>query len=187
MTPPGTEWTRQLDVQFSEGDEEAMAAAYRCFSPLVYTLALRAMQDRAAAADITQDVFVRAWRFRDSFNPNSGAVPAWILGISKNVILDGLSARNTQHRLVVQTGANAEAGDTRHQDVDTITDRVVLGTELELLGEPQKSILRLAFYEDMTHQQIAARLDLPLGTVKSHIRRSLIHLRDRLGAWNAAS
>lgn len=187
MAPPGPEWTRELDLEFSAGDEGAMAAAYRSFSPLVHTIALRSTGYRAAAADITQDVFVRAWRFRSSFDPESGTVPGWILGICRNVVLDSLSAKGRQQRLVMHSAATPETGVTRDHGVDTITDRVVLGSELELLGEPQSSILKLAFYEDLTHQQISARLNLPLGTVKSHIRRSLVHLRQRLGEWNAAS
>jgi RNA polymerase sigma-70 factor (ECF subfamily) len=187
VTPPGTEWTTQLDAQFSAGDEDALAAAYRRLAPLVFTVALRSLDDRAVAADITQDVFVRAWRFRDSFDPQFGTVPAWILGISRNVILDSLAARSRQNQMVARSGAIAEPEGPRRQarEVDAVTDRVVLDAELGQLGEPQQSILRLAFYEDLTHQQIAQRLDLPLGTVKSHIRRSLAHLRSRLGTWNA--
>ncbi|MFJ6000638.1 RNA polymerase sigma factor [Arthrobacter sp. NPDC092385] len=187
MAPPGPEWTSQLDLEFSAGDENAMAAAYRSFSPIVYTVALRALGDHAAAADVTQDVFVRAWRFRSSFDPEAGAVPAWVLGICRNVVLDSLSARSRQQHVVVRSGIAPGSGAAQERGVDTITDRVVLGSELELLGEPQSSILKLAFYEDLTHEQISARLDLPLGTVKSHIRRSLVHLRHRLGEWNAAS
>ncbi|WP_434994738.1 RNA polymerase sigma factor [Arthrobacter sp. Ld5] len=187
MASPPPEWTRQLDLDFSAGDERAMTVAYECFSPLVYTIALRSMRDRTAAADVTQDVFVRAWRSRDRFDPESGVVPAWIMGICRNVILDSLSARSRQEHLVARAGFAPEPGGGSDHGVDSITDRVVLGSELERLGEPQGSILKLAFYEDLTHQQISARMDLPLGTVKSHIRRSLVHLRNRLGEWNAAS
>jgi RNA polymerase sigma factor (sigma-70 family) len=187
VTPPSTEWTSQLDAEFSAGDEAALVVAYRRLSPLVFTVALRSMDDRAVAADITQDVFVRAWRFRDSFDPQFGTVPGWILGISRNVILDNLAARSRQNQMVARSGAvvEPESSGDHAREVDAVTDRVVLDSELDLLGEPQQSILRLAFYEDLTHQQIAQRLDLPLGTVKSHIRRSLAHLRSRLGAWNA--
>lgn len=188
MTPPTRDWTTDLDLQFRAGNEDTLALAYRNFAPLVYTTALRSLDDRATAADITQDVFVRAWRFRDRFDPATGTLPAWIFGISKNVIYDSLSARSRQNQAVARSRAIAEGDGSRNEtrEMETIADRVVLDSELERLGEPQGSILRLAFYEDMTHQQISVRLGLPLGTVKSHIRRSLTHLRDRLEAFNAA-
>ena len=187
VDPAGSPWTKQQDHRFSAGDESTIAEAYRRFSPLVFTIALRSLGDRAAAADVTQDVFIRAWRFRGSFDPAAGSVPSWIIGINRNVVVDVLTARVKQQQLVARAGATPDPPVERSADVDAIADRVVLRAELDELGEPQGSILRLAFYEDLTHQQISDRLDLPLGTVKSHIRRSLIQLRTRLGEWNAAS
>ena len=188
MTPPGHDWSRQRDVEFSAGEEQALAFAYKSFAPLIFTVALRSLGDRAAASDVTQEVFVRAWRFRSGYSPEAGSVPAWLLGISRNVVSDAQSARQKTDRIVqrVQTVGEHRAQEDGSDEIESVANRVVLDSELELLGEPQRSILRLAFYEDLTHQQISSRLDLPLGTVKSHIRRSLTQLRSRLETWNAA-
>lgn len=188
LTPPGHDWTRQRDVEFSAGDEHALALAYKCFAPLIFTVALRSLGDRAAASDVTQDVFVRAWRFRSGYNPEAGSLPAWLLGISRNAVSDAQGARQKSEKIVQRAHTVGDQREIEHgaDEIESVANRVVLDSELRLLGEPQQSILRLAFYEDLTHQQISSRLDLPLGTVKSHIRRSLTQLRSRLETWNAA-
>src|SRR5690242_17882086 len=81
-------WDDGLTASFQSGDEHALAAAYREFAPLVHTLALRSLADRAAADDVTQEVFIRVWRSRSTFNPQVARLPAWIVGITRNAITD---------------------------------------------------------------------------------------------------
>ncbi|WP_373461638.1 RNA polymerase sigma factor [Pseudarthrobacter sp. W1I19] len=180
----GSTWNPQLDHSFSAGDEKALAEAYRQFSPLVYTLALRALRNRSAADDVTQEVFIRVWRSRAAFDPHKAALPAWIVGVTRNAISDALAASARESRKVlaaVELQPEAEAS-----SIEILADRLLLDGELARLGEPQGSIMRLAFYDDLTHDQISRKLNLPLGTVKSHIRRSLSHLRHRLEVDHAA-
>lgn len=182
-------WEDELTDSFMAGDHAALAAAYREFSPLVHTLALRSLQDRSAAEDATQEVFIRAWRSRATFRPQLARLPAWIVGITRNVISDMQSAyvRESKKALAAAgAGVGSESGDSEVA-ADVLADRLLLDGELDRLGEPQGSILKLAFYDDLTHEQISRKLDLPLGTVKSHIRRSLTHLRRRLEADLATS
>ena len=182
-------WNAGLNDSFAAGDEAALAEAYRQFSPLVHTLALRSLHDQAAADDVTQEVFIRVWRSRHAFDPGKARLPAWIVGITRNVITDAQAASLRETRKVlaaVEIGPDPEqsAGDA---DPEALADRLLLDGELERLGEPQGSILKLAFYADLTHSQISQKLGLPLGTVKSHIRRSLSQLRSRLEVDRAAS
>ncbi|WP_159825479.1 RNA polymerase sigma factor [Arthrobacter sp. 9AX] len=181
-------WSQQLDQAFSAGDEAALAEAYRQFSPLVYTLALRALRNRSAADDVTQEVFIRVWKSRAAFDPHIAALPAWVVGITRNAISDALGASAREARTVT-AAAELRSGPedaVASPSAEVLADRLLLDGELARLGEPQGSIMRLAFYDDLTHDQISRKLNLPLGTVKSHIRRSLSHLRHRLEVDHAA-
>ncbi len=170
----------EISKAFAEGRPESLADAYQRWSTLVYTLAFRALGNRADAEDVTQQVFVSAWRGRANFDPDNGQLGAWITGITRHRIADRLTARSRDLR---NSEAAARLAEQRPmaQVVDDLTvDRVVIADELNRIDDPRRTILKLAFYEDRTHPQIAEQLDLPLGTVKSHIRRGLLHLRDRL-------
>ncbi|KQN90852.1 RNA polymerase sigma factor [Arthrobacter sp. Leaf69] len=182
-------WDAGLNESFAAGDETALAEAYRQFSPLVHTLALRSLRDSSAADDVTQEVFIRVWRSRSAFDPGKARLPAWIVGITRNVITDAQAAsvRETRKVLAAVERSPAPEDPAGHAAAEVLADRLLLDGELERLGEPQGSILKLAFYDDLTHSQISQKLDLPLGTVKSHIRRSLSQLRSRLEVDRATS
>lgn len=109
-------------------------------------------------------------------------------GIARHVIADAHSASNREVRRVLAVAQiqDTGGGGPTEGTVEVLADRLLLDGELDRLGEPQGAIMKLAFYEDLTHEQISRRLELPLGTVKSHIRRSLIHLRSRLEVDHAA-
>jgi RNA polymerase sigma factor (sigma-70 family) len=179
---------RELTERFALGQESAMRDIYERWSSLVYTIALRSTRNDADAADITQMVFIAAWKGRAGFDPNSGALPAWLLGICRRKTADFYSAKVRVELAASQSVEQAEAQILHHVDTDTfetVIDRVVLADELARLGDPQQKIMELAFFNDLTHIQIASVLDLPLGTVKSHIRRSLDRLKTRLEANSA--
>ncbi|MEC5183050.1 RNA polymerase sigma factor (sigma-70 family) [Cryobacterium sp. MP_3.1] len=174
-----------LIAGFRAGDEHALAEAYARWSSLVYTLAVRSLGDTGEAEDVTQKVFIAAWRGRHGFDEGRAALPAWIVGIARHTIADAHDARARRRRLEQSLVDEADLY-TVDESAD-VAERLLIGEELNRLEPVPQRVMRLAFYEDLTHVQIADSLGLPLGTVKSHIRRSLTRLRTRLEANDDAS
>lgn len=161
---------------FLAGDESALEKVYRRYSALVFTVALRSLGDASEAEDVVQKVFVAAWTGRKTYKPERASLSAWLMGITRNKVADAHQSRTRQRRIQNEVGASLGAP----PDTFDIADRLVIADEISRLDAVPQRVLRMAFFEDLTHAQIAERLQLPPGTVKSHIRRSLIKLRRRL-------
>jgi RNA polymerase sigma-70 factor (ECF subfamily) len=172
-----------IEARFRAGDERALADAYARWSGIVHSLARRALGVDADAQDVTQQVFISAWKGRDTFDPAKGPLGAWLVGITRRRIADAFEAR-TRVRRIEETWAENQDGSP---DVLDIAERLMIVDELERLEPVPRRVMALAFYGDLTHSEIADTTGIPLGTVKSHIRRSLGRLRTRLEAGLDAS
>lgn len=146
------------------------------WSRLVHTIARSALGSSSDADDVTQQVFIAAWKSRHTLRPSDEALPAWLLGICKFKITDALRARSRAFR--VEDSARMDSSPDSVAHVDDVLDRVVVSDALEALGDPRGKILRMVFLEDKTHDVVSRELDIPLGTVKSHVRRGLEKLRN---------
>ncbi|MFJ3307086.1 sigma-70 family RNA polymerase sigma factor [Streptomyces sp. NPDC086549] len=170
----------ELARGLAAGEDACLAAAYHRWSALVHTLARRSLGDNGEAEDVTQQVFLGVWRGRHGYRPERGPLAAWIVGITRRRIADALAARSRRGELVTAAASALVPDGTRAGRPEAVLDRVLVGHELARLPAPQRRVLRMAFYEDLTQTQIAARTGWPLGTVKSHARRGLHQLRRRL-------
>ncbi|MEO7588758.1 MAG: sigma-70 family RNA polymerase sigma factor [Arachnia sp.] len=165
-----------LAARLVAGDESALQEAFTRWSRLVHTIARSALGSSADADDVTQQVFIAAWKSRHTLRPSDEALPAWLLGICKFKITDALRARTRSFRTEESAKVNGEPETNAH--VNEVLDRVVVRDALEGLGDPRGQVLRMVFLEDKTHDVVAKELGLPLGTVKSHVRRGLEKLRN---------
>jgi RNA polymerase sigma-70 factor (ECF subfamily) len=169
----------EVAVGLASDSREALAEAYRRWSSLVYTIARRSLNSHHDAEDVTQQVFVSAWRSRHTLRPGPDALPAWLVGITRRRVADLQLQRMRAARNVEAVAAVAARDPDRSPD-DDLPARLMLAHELDRMGEPRASVLRLAVVEDRPYEEIAQRLGLPIGTVKSHVRRGLLHLRSQL-------
>ena len=168
----------ELSMGFARGDEACLQEVFRRMAPLIYTIAYRALDSSTDGEEITQEVFVSAWRARDNYQVEKGSLSGWLIGITRHRIADRQRARGRDLRLVQ---AVTNTADVQVQpEISTLIDRIVLTEEIGRLPPPRGTILQLAFWEGRSYPQIAEQLDLPLGTVKSHARRALRHLRTQL-------
>ena len=175
---PGAD-TAELARSLTAGSPDALAEVYRRWSSLVHTIAVRSLGDPADAEDVTQQVFVSAWNARHTFRPEQGSIQAWLLGITRHRIADLRTQRYRNHRNLQAVALESAAAPSVTDDAEW-TQRLLIVHELEQMGDPRAAVIRMAFLEDRSHDAIAEALGLPLGTVKSHIRRGLLQLRERL-------
>lgn len=171
------------------GDQGAAAGLYDRHSRALYSLILRILGDEGEAEDVLQEVFVQAFRQAGRYDAARGAVAAWLLMMARSRAIDRLRTRRT--RVEGRTGevqvlddlpdAQPDAASVMLDEEQTRLVREALG-ELPLL---QRVAIELAYYEGLSHTEIAARLEQPLGTVKTRIRLGLLKLRDVLAEGQA--
>lgn len=169
-----------LEERFVAGDESALKEIFDEHGSLVLNICRRTVG--ADAEDVVQQVFVAAWKGRASFDVDKGSLPGWLTGIAKFKAVDHLRAKGRRPQ-----SADREVEDSASQsaDVGRVADRMLLTHALSALPEERRRVVALAFFEDFTHQEISEHLAMPLGTVKSHVRRGLETLRTALGDQTA--
>jgi len=176
-----------LAEAFRRGDDAALRQIYDRFGGAVFHLATRSLANSADAEDVTQATFVAAWLGRETFDPDRGSLLGWLLAIARRKVVDRLRAATRENRIVDKVQARPERPSAADTSPERVVDRLVVADELAKLPTEQKRVLELAFYDDLTHQQIAAVTSLPLGTVKSHLRRGMQRLKQRWEVDGVAS
>jgi RNA polymerase sigma factor (sigma-70 family) len=175
-----------LAERFRDGGPYALREVYDRYGRMVHYLAVSTLASVPDAEDVTQAVFVAAWQGRDTFDPDRGTLLGWLLGITRRKIVDQLRIRSRQDRAAEAARRVPRPEPPGPTAADQVIERMLVVDELARLPDEQRRVLTLAFYDDLTHQQIAAMTRMPLGTVKSHLRRGLARLRQRWEVDGAA-
>jgi RNA polymerase sigma-70 factor, ECF subfamily len=168
--------------RMARGDHDALAELYDRHARLVYSLALRIVRDQADAEDIVQEVFSQAWRQAARYQSSRGNVIAWLLNLTRSRAIDRLRGRRSRPEGTVDPVA-LEVPDLAQPIDETLAlsgQATQIRAAVDELSVLQRVAIELAFYEGLTHVEIAERLELPLGTVKTRIRQGLLKLKDRL-------
>jgi RNA polymerase sigma factor (sigma-70 family) len=184
VTTRGDDVAPEVIEAFLAGDEEALAAIYRRWSSLIYSVALRSLGTVADAEDITQQVFARAWAARDDFDHARAELPAWLIEITRHELADARTARNQQAR--VRPPGTTLTRERDEIEPSDLADRLVVADEMAHLADVPQQVIRLALTEGLTATEIAERLQLPADQVRSHLSGSLLELRDRLAVLHDA-
>jgi len=177
---------QEMIARIGRRDQGAFSALYDRLSGPLYSLAMKMLGDPAEAQDALQEVFLQIWSRAGTYDPEQSSVFSWTVLLTRSRVIDRLRARGRRSRVVVAstedapTAADAStvesAADTAEKNDEAARVRYVLTN----LPSEQRETIELAFFEHLSHHEIAARLGQPLGTVKARIRRGLLKLRQRL-------
>jgi len=163
-----------LVARLRGGDQSAMADLYDLYSSVVYGVALRVLGDTTAAEDVLQEIFLQLWRRPQAFNAERGRLAPWLAVIARNRAIDVLRKRPPEadiDEMPLSTGIDLE---------DVAAQRLAIERVRSAIGQlppEQRKALEMAFFEGLTHTEIASKTGEPLGTVKTRIRSALMAVR----------
>jgi len=163
-----------LVLGIRSGNEQAMAQLYDQYSPIVYSVALRVLGEPSAAEDVLQEVFMQLWRTPDSFDASRGSLAGWLAVITRNRAIDFLRKRRPESQ-ISDVVVSVEPDLASKAEWSRVAEKIRI--VLRDMAAPQRSALEMAFFEGLTHTEIAQKTGEPLGTIKTRIRAGLATLR----------
>jgi RNA polymerase sigma-70 factor (ECF subfamily) len=170
-------------AQIAQGDEAALSSLYHATVKKVYGLALRVVQNPACAEEVVEDVYLQVWRTAASFDGQRGNPISWLLMIARSKAITKLHASDTAisvENIDFYADVPAAQGSGPQLDCMTSEQDKILHLALTTLKARERQMLAMAFFHSMTHSEIAEHMRLPLGTVKTCLRRALLCLREQL-------
>ena len=186
-TDPASDLANEIDLlqKIALGDKRAFAEFYDHFSGVLFSAALRVLNNREAAEDVIQDVFIQIWEKAPLYDATRGKPLTWAMTLTRNKSIDRLRSVQRRARLHEDAGKEAQTaeqfdGHSALDDVETTERGAIVRAAFEKLNKEQRQALEMAFFGSLTHTEIAEQLGEPVGTIKARIRRGMMKLRDVL-------
>jgi RNA polymerase sigma-70 factor (ECF subfamily) len=179
---------RDLVKAMAEGDEDALSNVYELTVARVYGTARAILRSKEDAEEVVCDVFAYAWQHASAYDHTRGSVPAWLAIIAKSRAIDRARQQRGDHVSLDETRHQTLAGSLIDEGVDLesmlyqMQAGCALHVALQSLTPRRRQLIDLAFFQGLSHQELADTIGMRLGTVKSHLRRALATLQDRLAA-----
>ena len=185
VAPPSASFERdQLSAALArvgQGSQAALAEVYQKSSAKLFGICLRILGDRSEAEDALQDIYVNVWRKAGSFDPARASPITWLAALARNRSIDRRRSRGSRETAPMEDAAEVpDGGDDALTRLLAAEEGSQVAACLGELEARQNSAIRSAFYEGLSYPELATRLAVPLGTVKSWIRRGLLRLKDCL-------
>ena len=176
------DWVR-LVQSIAAGDQLALHSLYEQTHRIVFTLIVRITNNRETAEELTVDVFYDVWRRASAYDPAGGSVVGWVMNQARSRAIDRLRFENRKKRVsnYLEKPLITTAANDPHQAWHLKEQSQLLQSALEVLTPEERQVIESAFFSELTYQEVAAKLNQPLGTVKTRIRSGLSKLRQKLG------
>ncbi len=179
-----------LLARVGNGDHQAFSQLYDLSSTLLFTLAIRVLQNREEAVDLLQDVYLEVWRKVTRYDVGRGTPLAWLVTLTKSRAIDRLRAGASRgsRTTSIEPETAAQVADPGPSPFELQADqglRIAVVAAITSLPMAQQQAIELAYYEGLSHTEIAARLNQPLGTIKTRIKLGMSKLRDSLQQWRS--
>jgi len=166
--------------RMARGDADPVAELYDRHSRLLFGLILRILNDRSEAEEVLQEVFITVWHKAATYDVSLGSVTGWLVGIARNRAIDRLRTRKSRDQHVAAIEPMTGKAKSPEAGVLELEQQQAVTRALDALPAEQRALIEHAYFDGLSHTQLAARFRLPLGTVKTRIRAGMMALREQL-------
>ncbi|NSL90497.1 RNA polymerase sigma factor [Chitinophaga solisilvae] len=161
-------------------DQKIFSYLYDHYSPALYGVIVKVLNNDSTGGDVLQDVYLKIWRYADRYDETKGRLFTWMLNIARNTAIDILRSKSHKLEQKIQNITDDVNAGSGPLTVYQSTDYLGFSKILEKLTKEQRTLIDLAYYKGCTQEEISRVLDIPLGTVKTRMRNAIIQLRNIL-------